>query len=82
MAKQFLHRAQIRTIGEQMAGEGVPQHMRRDDGRANSRPPGQGFQVTGENLARQIARLGRCRKQPGLSLPAGCAAWNAASFVP
>lgn len=51
MAEQFLHRAQIRTILQEVAGKGVTQDMRRYHGGGQTRANGDVLEVAGEDLA-------------------------------
>ena len=70
MAEQLLHRAQVGAAVEQMAGEGVAQHVRDDALGVEAGLLGQLLQVLGEALARQVALARRAR---------GTATWSAAS---
>ena len=65
MTEQFLDDAQIGAILQQMAGEGVAQHVRADPRRRDSCRSGNGLEVAGEKLAAQIPASALRRKQPG-----------------
>jgi hypothetical protein len=55
MAEQRLHHAQVGAIVQQVAGEGVPQHMRRKPSAADAAGRAQDLQYAGEMLAREVA---------------------------
>ena len=55
MPEQLLHRSEIGAAIEQMAGEGMPQHVRRDAVRTDARLIGNLFQVLREALSGHMA---------------------------
>ena len=59
MAEQLLHGAQIRATLQQMTGEGVAEHMRRDAGRLDAGGKRESLQLLAEALSGQMlaARL-------------------------
>ena len=64
MSEQFLHRAQVGTVGEKMARESVPENVRRNQPDGNPGAPGERFEVAGEDLTREMATVRRRGKQP------------------
>ena len=63
MAQKLLHHAQVSAILQQVAGEGMPQHMRAD---LVGRKPGSGsdsLEIARKHLAGQVAGLALRRKQ-------------------
>ncbi len=74
MAQKFLHGAEVGAVLQQVAGKGVAEHMWRDGSGGNAGAGGERFQVTGKDLARQIASLLRAGKSQGLSGPSLAAA--------
>ena len=54
MAEQLLHGAQIGAALEQMAGEGVTEHMRRDARRLDPRFQSERLELLAEALPRQM----------------------------
>ena len=58
MAEQLLHRAQIGTTLEQMAGEGMAEHVWRNARRLDARGKRERLQLLAETLARQMTAAG------------------------
>ena len=65
MAEKLLHRAQIGPPLEQVAGEGMAQHMRRNPGRIEIRGERQPLQLLAETLAGDVLSAVAGGKQPG-----------------
>src|SRR5581483_955548 len=63
MTQELLHGAQVGAALEQVAGEGVAQHVRRDARRLDPRRDRQRLELLTEALARQMLAPGR-RKEP------------------
>ena len=57
VAEQLLHGAQVGAVLQQMAGEGMAQHVRRNLCRGDAGARGKRFQVAGEDLAGQVAAV-------------------------
>ena len=57
MAEQRLHHAQIGAVVQQVAGEGVAQHVRAHLRRRAARRCRERLELAGEMLARQMAAL-------------------------
>ncbi len=64
MAEQLLHGAQVGAAVEQMAGEGVAQHVRADALGVEPGLLGDQLQILREALARQVALRALGGKQP------------------
>jgi hypothetical protein len=64
MAEQGLHDAQVGAVMQQVAGEGVAQHMRRYQPRCQTGRGGEFFQVAREMLPRQVTALAEGGEQP------------------
>jgi hypothetical protein len=64
VAEQRLHDAQIGAVVQKVAGEGVAQHVRRDQPRRQARAGCEFFQVAREMLSRQMTAFAEGRKQP------------------
>ena len=71
MAEQLLHDAEIGAVLQEVAGEGVAQHVRRDLRRRNAGGGGELLEVAGEGLAGQVAALAERREQPRAVAAAG-----------
>jgi hypothetical protein len=69
VAEQFLHDAQIRTVLQKMACEGMAEHMRANPRGADSRSGGAGLEIAGESLAGEMPARAIGRKQPIASHP-------------
>ena len=81
MAEQLLHGAKIRAALQQMAGEGVAEHMRRDARRLDAGGERERLQLLAEALPGQMLAARR-RKQPGRrALPLASSARTAARCV-
>ena len=59
MPEQLLHGAQVGAVLQEMAGESVAQHMRRDFRSRNAGARGKRLQVARKDLPGQVAALGR-----------------------
>ena len=68
MAEQLLHGAEIRATLQQMAGEGVAEHVRRDAGRLDAGGKRERLQLLTEALAGQMLAARR-REQPRRHAP-------------
>ena len=64
MAEQLLHRAEIGASLEQMAGEGVAEHVRRDPRRLDARAERERLQLLTETLSGEMLRSISRREQP------------------
>ena len=65
VAEELLHRAQIRAVLQEMAGEGMTEHVRRDARRLDAGGERQRLQLLAEALPRQMLSAASRRKQPG-----------------
>src|SRR5215468_7867180 len=70
MAKQLLHGTQVRAAVQQMAGESMPQHMRRDALGLDASFEGEPLQLLRQALAREMALRAARGKQPLAGNPA------------
>src|SRR5215831_11176277 len=57
VAEQGLHDAQVRAVVQEVAGEGVAQHVWRNQARLEPRGCGKLLQVAGKMLPRQMSTL-------------------------
>src|SRR5581483_10717368 len=64
VAKKRLHHAQIRTVMQKVAGEGVAQNMRAEARRLDSAGRAERLEFAREMLTRQVTLLSEGRKQP------------------
>src|SRR5437016_4504812 len=74
MAEHLLHASQIGSMIEEMAGEGVAQHMRRQAGRVEPGSERQRLEQLAAALAGQMTGLAMRREQPARRL---IARWTA-----
>src|SRR5262249_3186683 len=70
MAEHLLDSPQIGAAGEQVAGKGVAQHMRRDPPVIESRLACERLELDGKMLARQMRARAMGREEPGRTLRA------------
>ena len=64
MAEQGLHHPQVGAVVQEVAGEGVAQHVRREPLAGDAAARAQRLQFAGEMLAGEMALLAERRKQP------------------
>ncbi len=74
VAEQFLHRAKVCAIAQEVARKGVAQHMRRDGIGRKSGADREVLQLPGKDLPGQMPLLAVGRNKKGLSACAGSAA--------
>src|SRR3954463_8379916 len=74
VAEELLHDAQVGAVLEEVAREGVPEHVRADLVGAQARRPGDRLEVAGEGLPGQVPGLAVGREEPGAGALAGALA--------